>query len=137
MDESVKTVLALLILATVGTVTLSCRSSQKQIQASASAETPTDANEVRLTRRLVIESANTELRRNGKNPDDYDVIYDQGNVAWRSVLRSVQFHLPELEGRDYQVVKYTPRGHKAQGADLFVFVDKNTGKALLFLQVGG
>jgi hypothetical protein len=127
----------LLAVVTLWMVTPSCRSPQTQKpQQNQASENPADANEVRLTRQQVIEIANAEIRRNGMNPADYDVIFDQGNLAWRSVLRSVQFSLPELEGRDYQVVKYTPRGHKTQGSDLFVFVDKNTGKALLFLQVG-
>ena len=134
------TATAVLILTTVGTVAFTCRSPEKpkspQEQAANGSEQPADANGIRLTRQQVIETANAEIRRNGMNPADYDIIFDQGNVAWRAALRSVRFNLPELEGRDYQAVKYTPRGHKTQGADLFVFVDKNTGKALLWLQIG-
>jgi hypothetical protein len=135
-----KVAIASLGLAIVAVMIPSCQKPEPQgstqAQTGGTAQKPADANAVQLTRDKVVEIANAELRRNGFKPEDYDVLFDQGNLAWRSAPISAQFDLPELKGHDYQSVKYTPRGHQKQGSDLFIFIDKNTGKPLLFFQVG-
>jgi hypothetical protein len=90
-----------------------------------------------LTRESVIEVANAEMRRLGMNISQYDVLFDQGNLAWNSAMRSIRIELPELAGHDFQAVKYTLRDRKTVGADVFIFIDKTTGKPLTFLQVEG
>jgi hypothetical protein len=89
-----------------------------------------------LTREQIIQNANAELRRRGLDPSRYDIRYQGANAAWVSVAKVAKVHLSELDGHNYQVVKYTLRDSNSLGADIYVFVDRNTGSVLALVPVG-
>jgi hypothetical protein len=60
-----------------------------------------------LSKKQIIAAANAALRRHGKSPDRYKVLYDEGNANWMDLLRRSHGSMaPELAGHDYQVVIY-------------------------------
>ena len=84
-----------------------------------------------LAREQIIHRANGVVRQHGRDPKRFHVIYDDGNVAWRS---TVKIPVPELQGHDYQLVMYRPRAQQL-GGELWVVVDRNTGDELRFIEL--
>jgi len=104
-----------------------------------------------LSREQIIEIANAAARDYGWDPGSCTVVFDEGNSAWKSKLSDIQSALasiplperetvglppmPWLEGHDYQVVQYVRRAF-GTGADLWVFVDRDTGEVLKVFAAG-
>jgi len=90
-----------------------------------------------LSKGQIIAAANAAVRRLGKDPNEFDVTYDEGNAIWISTA----YHQeptpkplpPQLQGHDYQVVMYRPRALQF-GGGLWVFIDRNTGEELYCLR---
>jgi len=97
-----------------------------------------------LSRRQIIEAANTAARQRGWSPDDGEVgiFYDEGNVEWeryvaegerlarlRGIIDRNADRSQRLEGHGFQVVRYdAPLRQRKE--NLWVLVDKDTGDVL-------
>ena len=52
-----------------------------------------------------------------------------------SIKPQPPLHIPELDGRDYQVVVYRRKAIMPSG-DLMIFIDKNSGEVLCVIEGG-
>lgn len=100
-----------------------------------------DAN--MLTKQEIIDIANKKAISEGLPLDSSKVHYDVDNKKWKQMLVLLKRDYPDdarrleiLEGRDYQVVLYTPKSPTAMGGILWVFIDKKTGEVItLFAEI--
>lgn len=104
----------------------------------------------------IMEIADAEACQRGCHPNEWVAIYDEGNAYWKSRLEEIEarrleidalhakydfiepqppLRIPELEGRDYQVVLYRRREIIPSG-DLVIFVDRSSGEVLRVIQGG-
>ncbi len=89
-----------------------------------------------LSKEQIIAAATVVVRRHGENPEEYRVIYDEGNAIWIDAASKIPLPMPaELEGHDYQLVIYRLRVSQP-GGELWVIVDRNTGEELWFARRG-
>ena len=79
-----------------------------------------------LSREQIIDAANKAARNHGLDPDQMDVVYDEGNGYWRVANYK---DMPELADKDYQAVAYLQKPTAPEGG-FWVLVDKKTGRIL-------
>jgi hypothetical protein len=124
-------------------------------------------SEKEIMEKKTIAAANVALRRHGRDPANYNAVYDEGNAPWKRFATMVCFppdketgdwpeisdadfqtailkRWPMLEGHGYQAVHYGSRPTMINGreyypadADLWVLVDRKTGEVLLTLHGTG
>jgi hypothetical protein len=130
MRSSRKPHILLLIWIVVCVCVISCKPPGKQTSPEKSksegSKGQTEMTNITLSKEQIIEIANRAARRHGCNPEEMDVIYDEGNAGWRSIAVGPW---PELEGHDFQAVVYWHRPPIPEGG-LWVLVDRNTGQVL-------
>ncbi len=87
-------------------------------------------------------TADQELQRQGYDLSKMSAIYDENNSDWYipMLLKGIE-RMPDLRvkiaGHDYIIVLYKQKPRKGKmivGGDGYVFVDRNTGEILLFLE---
>ena len=95
------------------------------------AESPAHVENKPLSAEQILAVANAAAQERGWPLAALRVILDEDNAYWKSRGMS-KLYIPELEGRDFQVVIYRRR-QAMIAEDCVVVVDKNTGEVLLVL----
>jgi hypothetical protein len=106
---------------------LSCRpsstSESPQTPNGQTAKGGTDAGRAGLSKDEMIQVAKRELHNRGHDPNNLRIYYDEGNRYWH---RCFPKPLPELEGRDYQVMDCWDRISEP----VWILIDRKTGAVL-------
>ena len=79
-----------------------------------------------LSREQILDAANKVAKSRGRDPDQMDVFYDEGNAVWRTLNYT---DVSELADKDYQAVAYSQNPPVPEGG-FWVLIDKKTGKKL-------
>ena len=110
------------------------------------------AQEGKIAKQHIVNAAVGKVAQLGFKTDNMKMIYDQNNAMFRAYLQNKgvsvynrktrkwdpmppsapEERVPELAGKDYQVVYFQPKDKKKDG-DIWVFVDRNTGKVIQWM----
>lgn len=90
-----------------------------------------------LTQDEIVDIANKEFKTQDPEHYESEIYYDVDHVKWKETLNAMKKDSPDfaerfkvLDGRDYQVVVYTPKSYQIVGGGYWVFVDSKTGEVI-------
>ena len=87
--------------------------------------------------KVVIDIAKQKAKELNYNIKEMEIVIDNQNMEWSRYLAEIKKWQPELikplENKDYVAVYYRPKKMQ-MGGDLWVFVDKQTGKVITVIQ---
>jgi len=94
--------------------------------------------EISSERTRIIEVASALAEQEGFNPQEMNVLYDEGNTKWDEVRTLIEKSSGKnetafsvLDGKNYQAVRFAPR-REMLGGVLWVFVDRDNLQVISF-----
>lgn len=98
-----------------------------------------ESGNMNISQEKALEIANNKAIELGYDISEMNIKIDKDHAEWDNYVKSGPISkydmelLKKLEGKKYWIVRYIPK--KIQfGGDLLVFIDKNSGEVISFLQ---
>lgn len=86
------------------------------------------------TRSAILAIADGEASRLGYDVEKMSVSFNTYNSKWRDHLARAEKDFVPLKDRDYWAVYYAPLKKRTRGADLWIFIDRETDEIITVLR---
>lgn len=105
-----------------------------------------EVKSMKITIEEAIKIANKEAEKLNYNVSEMNIKIDENNTVWKKYSSSINFSIgstflddnqeikTKLKNKSFWAIYYMPKNINQFGGDLWIFINKDTGKIILFLK---